>query len=271
MSHPEDFNTIPPEPSDENALEQKTSPEQMPVRKEDVIEALKEKGLKDPEAEGLLQKYTEEVEERGIAEGRLDARTESWREKAHILLNAGLPKEALAVMQDVAEITQTEGDTAGYDEALWIIGKLQARINPPRLHSQPPEEPIVLDESGEKVERDRVIEMLAPFSYVGDPAHLDMNHPEAAKAEELAGQWILRGDVETAGDTEKSLKHELDKIMLYVDAGFHDKDYLEDVLEWLGQNAGDAPAESGNEARAALRREIASAIKKVRHLIAEKK
>ena len=123
-------------------------------------------------------------------------------------------------------------------------------------------------ESGEKVSRDQVLSAYKKLAgKAGDPAELDENDPEVISAEKLYEMWEARLSNETMSDGDAQLRHNFEKTMLFVDAGFHDPDYLEDVLDWLFQDANEASKNKENPSRIALRKDIAKAIKKVKSLL----
>jgi PHD/YefM family antitoxin component YafN of YafNO toxin-antitoxin module len=62
-----------------------------------------------------------------------------------------------------------------------------------------------------------------------------------------------------------------EKTMQDVNAGNHDPQYLEEVLDWLSQDADNAEKDVDNPERAKLRHDIAEAIIKIRNLIRESK
>ncbi len=56
--------------------------------------------------------------------------------------------------------------------------------------------------------------------------------------------------------------------MLYVNAGFTDRAYLDEVLnDWLVQDSQNAEKKSNNPERAETRRQIAAAMKKIRGIL----
>jgi len=60
--------------------------------------------------------------------------------------------------------------------------------------------------------------------------------------------------------------------MLYVDAGFSDPDYLDEVLhDWLAQDSQNAEKQSDNPERVETRRQIAQAMNKIKNILTEQK
>ena len=123
-------------------------------------------------------------------------------------------------------------------------------------------------ETMERISRDDLVEKLREFSSVGDPALLDESDSKVAEAERLRGIWEKQSDDE-AKDENSAHRHELEKTMLFVDAGFHDLSYLGDVLEWLGQDAQNIEKDVTNTDTVNLRNDIAQAMKKIRGLGAQ--
>ena len=135
-----------------------------------------------------------------------------------------------------------------------------------------PIDPIDPIESREKVSRDQVLNAYKKLAEkVGDPALLDGNDPEVISAGELFDTWRIKLDEETKGDEDAELRHNFEKTMLYVDAGFHDTKYLGDVLGWLVSDAHDANKDINNPSRINLRNDMAEAMKKIRSLLGSTK
>ena len=242
------------------------SVENKPVKKEELVDILKEKGPTDQDASTLLERYGNECEVRYRSEGRVDARSESLREMAHALSQAGFFQEAISYIDTVIEISIQEDDTESLDEARWIRGKLEEKIR----ESKPTEikEEVASNESAERVSRGEVLNAYKKLAIrSGDPAGLDSNDPEVEDAERLERMWEKREEAETQEDEDARLRQKKKKTMLYVDAGFHDPEYLKDVLGWLAQDAGDANKDTENPSRVALRHDIAEAMNKIRSLL----
>ena len=123
-------------------------------------------------------------------------------------------------------------------------------------------------ESSERVSREEVLNAYKKLAIkAGDPAGLDSADAEVAAAERLEQTWQEQGDVETQDDEDARLRHNLQKTTHYVDAGFHDPEYLKDVLGWLAQDAGDANKDTENPSCVALRHDVAEAMNKIRSLL----
>lgn len=243
--------------------------EKTPVSKEDVVALIREKGWDNPEALGLLEKFTAEKEVQFQQEGREDARLESLREKAHALNLADCFAPAIEVMHTVAEISDNEGDTESYEEALWIISKLKIKLGAQESVVRISEkEKITLDESGEKVSRTEVVDAFKQLTGKGtDPADLDESDPEVADAQQLLERWSTQQESEP--DEDHLLRYNFEKTMLFVDAGFHDPTYLREVLGWLFQDSTDVPKDTDNPTRVALRNDMANAVRKIRELLGQ--
>ncbi len=123
-------------------------------------------------------------------------------------------------------------------------------------------------ESEPQITREAVIEAYKPFIEQGitTPDNLDLNNPEVKAANELFDKWREQLDHNAEGNEEAELRANLDKTMFYVDAGFKDPIYLEEVWEWLADDAHNAEKQSDNPERIETRKKIAEAIIKVRHL-----
>jgi hypothetical protein len=69
-----------------------------------------------------------------------------------------------------------------------------------------------------------------------NPDDLDLNDLEVKEAHELFYAWQVEEDTKAQGDREKEHEANFAKTIFYVDAGFTDPVYLEDVLDWLNQD-----------------------------------
>jgi hypothetical protein len=124
-------------------------------------------------------------------------------------------------------------------------------------------------ESEPLVTRDAVIEAYQKFVERGvtNPDDLNPHDPEVKTANELFYRWRAQED-SGATDENARQRSDLSTTMLYVDAGFTDPNYLEEVLsEYLSQSAEDAERDPSDPDRTLLREEIAEGIKKVRALL----
>ena len=124
-------------------------------------------------------------------------------------------------------------------------------------------------ESQEKITREQVIDAYKKFVEKGinTPDVLDPTDPEVIAANELSQKWMIQQDSISHGNEDAELRTNFEKTMLYVDAGFNDRNYLNDVLSWLSQDAQNAHKDAGNNARVALRGAMAKAMVKIRNLM----
>jgi hypothetical protein len=105
---------------------------------------------------------------------------------------------------------------------------------------------------------------------VTNPDDLDREDPEVKQADELFYAWVSQEDARSQGDEELQHRANLTKSMFYVDVGFNDPEYLDEVLrDWLLQDAQDAEKNTDNPERAETRRQIAAAMKKIKGLLQE--
>ena len=127
-------------------------------------------------------------------------------------------------------------------------------------------------ESEDKITRKKVIDSYKKFVERGikNPDDLDLEDPEVKEANELFYKWQEQEDKSAEGNGEFRHRINLSKTMLYVDAGFTDPVYLDEVLkDWLVQDAQDAEKQSDNPERIETRRQIAEAMKKIRNQLEE--
>lgn len=133
-----------------------------------------------------------------------------------------------------------------------------------------PQEPIP------KITREQVIAAYEKFVKKGvtNPDCLDLEDPEVKEANELYNSWMDQEEKiieeEQENNEEIALIKNIERNMLYVDAGFHDPEYLREVLGWLASDIEDAPIEKDNLLRQKTRNKMVTAIKKVRSLLEEK-
>ena len=124
---------------------------------------------------------------------------------------------------------------------------------------------------GEKqITRGKVIDAYKELVARGitNPDDLDLQDPEVKRAHELFDKWQAQEDARSEGNMELRRQANLSKTMLYVDAGFTDPEYLDEVLhDWLIQDAEDVKERTDNLERSETRRQIAAAMKKVRSLL----
>jgi len=240
--------------------------EKEPISKDVVVEALKEKGMDDAETVALLEEFTRQLYARFQNEGRVDAYLESLREKAHALRLAGNFADAISVITVVADTAKSEGDEESHKEAASIISWLVSRVM--AITDMTFSAPMELDKTGENISKEKVFEALKPLaSKASDPALLDANDPEVVAATELYNTWSAQQESATQNNDILSARHNLDKTMMYVDAGFHDPIYLDEVLGWLYQDADNLDKDPDNPDLVALRKDLAQAMQKVRGLL----
>jgi hypothetical protein len=65
------------------------------------------------------------------------------------------------------------------------------------------------------------------------------------------------------------MRHNFEKTMLFIEAGFHDTEYLKEVLGWLFQDADNATKDVDSPKRKQLRDDMAVAMRKIRSLLGE--
>ena len=127
-------------------------------------------------------------------------------------------------------------------------------------------------ESENKITREKVIDAYKKFVERGikNPDDLDLEDSEVKEANELFYKWREQEEKSAEGNEESEHRTNLSITMLYVDAGFTDPDYLDEVLkDWLVQDTQGAEKQNDNPERAETRRQLAEAMKKIRNLLAE--
>ncbi|NTW15468.1 MAG: hypothetical protein HGA38_03790 [Candidatus Moranbacteria bacterium] len=127
-------------------------------------------------------------------------------------------------------------------------------------------------ESKKYITKEDVINIYRKFVDRGikDPVYLDSKDPEVQEAHELFYKYLDQLDALAQGDEEAELRNNVFKTLLYVDAGFDDPEYLEEVLyDWLVQDAERAEKLNDNPERAETRRQTAEAMNRVRALLAK--
>jgi|GEM_PF-935968 len=125
-------------------------------------------------------------------------------------------------------------------------------------------------ESEKRITREEVIEGYKKFVAQGitNPDDLDLDDQEVKKAHDLYYKWQEQEKAQAHGDEELTHRIGLTIDMLYVDAGFNDPEYLNEVLaEWLVMDAGNAEKQKGSTERTETRHQISEAIKKIRSLL----
>ncbi len=127
-------------------------------------------------------------------------------------------------------------------------------------------------ESKSEITREKVIDAYRKFVERGikNPDDLDLEDPEVKEANELFDKWLEQEDARAEGNEESEHRVNLATTMLYVDAGFIDPVYLNEVLkDWLVQDAQNAEKQSDNPERVETRQQIVAAMKKIKNLLAE--
>lgn len=114
----------------------------------------------------------------------------------------------------------------------------------------------------EKISKDQVIDVYKKFVERGitSPDALDLDDLEVIEANNLFDKWQAQED-------SNDERVNFEKTKLYVDAGFTDPNYLEDVLGWLMQDAHNAEKDIDDPNRVQLRKDMAEEIKKIRSLL----
>ena len=89
--------------------------------------------------------------------------------------------------------------------------------------------------------RDEVVEILKEFSSLcdGHPDNLDSNDPRIAQSESAVLAWIEQEQViaNKTGTLEAELSMNLTVSTIYIDAGYHNQDYLDEIAnDWLVQD-----------------------------------
>jgi hypothetical protein len=101
---------------------------------------------------------------------------------------------------------------------------------------------------------------------ITNPDDLDLDDPKVREANKLFYMWQDQEDKKVGSNEELRLRNELKKTMFYVDAGFTDKDYLDEVLnDWLEQE--NVSRKSDNPERNETRRLYHEAKNKIRELL----
>jgi len=121
-----------------------------------------------------------------------------------------------------------------------------------------------------EITREKVIDAYKKFIERGitNPDDLDLEDPEVKEANELFYKWQEQEDTRAEGNEELMHRANLAKTMIYVDAGFTDPAYLDEVLrDWLVQDAQNAEKQDNNPERVETRRQIAEAMKKIKKLL----
>jgi hypothetical protein len=100
-----------------------------------------------------------------------------------------------------------------------------------------------------------------------NPDSLDLTDPEVDAANGLFEQWIEQEDEKAEGNESAEQRTNFEKTMFYVDAGFTDPVYLQEVLGWLAEDATSVDKLTDDPEKTKLRKDIADAIRKIRGMI----
>lgn len=95
---------------------------------------------------------------------------------------------------------------------------------------------------------------------ITNPDDLDLDDPEVQEAHELFYQWQAQEEARVQGNKEAEHEFNLAKTTFYVDAGFTDPEYLDEVLESLDQNLQDAEEDNDDESMAGIIEKIEAKI-----------
>lgn len=123
-----------------------------------------------------------------------------------------------------------------------------------------------------EITREEVVNAYSVFVKQGieHPDDLDLEDPEVKMANELFNRWQEQEDARVGGNEELAYRTDLAKTMLFVDAGFTDPDYLDEILsDYLVQMDEDVEKQKDNPERVETRRQIAQAAKKIKKLLKE--
>jgi hypothetical protein len=85
--------------------------------------------------------------------------------------------------------------------------------------------------------REQVVRKLAKFTRLGfiNPDDLELDSPRVQRANDAIDEWAAT--IESHESVEADLEYALTRSTIYVDAGFHDRDYLDEVAnDWLAQD-----------------------------------
>lgn len=131
-------------------------------------------------------------------------------------------------------------------------------------------QPTMPQEEGPEVTRQEVVNAYTKFVEQGvtNPDRLDLKDPKVQEASRLFDRWQEQENKRVGSEKEAMLRSNVSRSMLYVDAGFTDPDYLDEVLnDWLVQDEETAAEEENNPEREETRRQIKEAMKKIENLL----
>ena len=95
------------------------------------------------------------------------------------------------------------------------------------------------------------------------PHGLDPEDPDVIEAERLFDAW----DEQESQDPNKYHRHNFEKTKLFVDAGFDDPEYLDEILNNHRTDAVDLDKDSSDSALVQLRNEYAQELLKMRKML----
>jgi len=123
----------------------------------------------------------------------------------------------------------------------------------------------------ERVSKDQVIAAYRKFVEAGmkSPDRLDHNDPEVQAAHEVFYKWQAELDAEAGDDENARQRANFEKTRIYVEAGFTDWTYLQDVLHFLNVDAADIEKDPDDPAKTQLRKDVADEMKKIRSMMKE--
>lgn len=128
-------------------------------------------------------------------------------------------------------------------------------------------------ESKKLVTREEVLAAYKKFVEKGieNPDDLDLNDPEVNAANKIFDEWCAQEKAAAKDNEELQLRTDIASTMFYVDAGFTDPKYLDEVLnDWLAVQMHDrVEKQSDDPERTETRRQLATAIRKVKELLKE--
>lgn len=89
---------------------------------------------------------------------------------------------------------------------------------------------------GRKITDPDLMDPNNPEAKITSPDLMDLNDPEVKEANELFYKWQAEEQAKTQGDERAEAEFNFAATTFYVDAGFTDRTYLEDVLDFLEQD-----------------------------------
>lgn len=102
-----------------------------------------------------------------------------------------------------------------------------------------------------------------------NPDDLDLEDPEVIRANELFFKWVKEGDEKAEGNRELEHRFNIEKTIFYVNCGFTDEVYLEDVLSQLNQDDDDIVEDINDPESVETRRLFNEAVAKVEGKVKE--